>query len=348
MEVIRSGFGLYQGKVIDLFTLKNNNGVVINITNYGATVTSIRVPDSNGIIEEITCGFDTFKHYFSRAYVTNATYFGSTVGRYASQIKNATFTLEGIRYDLAKNCGENNLHGGKIGFDKKVWHAEAVKTDEASGVIMNLLSEDMEEGFPGNVAITVSFLLNDNNEFCIHYKAETDKTTPFSVTNHTYFNLSGFKSSVEHHTVIIAAGKKLAMDETGAALGTVVPLEGENDDLRVVKSIKEVHEQMDDGFEHYYIFDKEDFDLEKVAEFRCRESGRTLEVTTSEPGMLFYTGKYISDALKRKRRTPFGKYGGFCCETHRYPNGPNISDSPESILKAGETFNSTTIFTFGW
>lgn len=341
-------FGTMNGETIHLYTLQNKNGISVNIMNYGATITSIKVPDSKGNIENIVCGFNNFEAYFSEEYKKNAPYFGSTVGRYCSQIKDAKFQLHGKEYTLAKNAGENNLHGGNIGFDKKIWKAETLNLKGATGISMEILSEDLEEGFPGNVKVSVQFILNDSNELSIEYSAVPDQDTPLSLTNHTYFNLNAFSSSVENHTAQIKAGKKLVLDGTGAATGKIQPLEGRPDDLREPKKIGEVHGKMNDGFEHYYIFDKENFLSDKVAEFHCKKSGRSLGVATKEPGMLFYTGKYTSNELQRENGQEFGKYRGFCCETHRYPNGPNIQNSPKFITSAGEEFKSTTIFKFGW
>ena len=341
-------FGVYKNQDIDLFTLENKNGIVLKITNYGATITSLQVPDSKGNLADIVCGFDTLEGYFSKDYLENAPYFGSTVGRYTSQIKDSKFTLDGTDYALAKNCGENNLHGGAEAFDKKVWKATPMHLATGAGIEMSLLSPHLEEGYPGNVTLTVSFVLHDNNALEISYKATTDQDTPLSLTNHSYFNLSNFEQSIESHKVNIAAANKLELDATGAATGTVLNLEGAADDLRTAKQIGAVHQDMNDGFEHYYIFDKNNFELEDVASFSCDASGRSLVVATSEPGMLFYTGKYTSDALSRESGDAFGKFKGFCCETHRYPNGPNIQGSPKSILKKDEVFESTTVFKFSW
>lgn len=347
MKTTIADFGTFEGSKVHHFTLANDNGMVVKIMNYGATVTSIQVPDKNGEIAEIVCGFDTFESYFSDAYKANAPYFGGTVGRYCSQIKDAKFSMKGKDYELAKIVGNNNLHGGKIGFDKKIWTAKPFSA-EAANLQMELKSKHLEEGFPGNVTVQVTFALTNENELKIDYTATTDQNTPFTITNHTYFNLSGFKSSIEDHSVMIKAKTKQIWDETGAATGENVSVVGEVDDLRSLKSIKEVHAAMGDGFEHYYLFEEKGLKLDKVAEINETSSGRSLEVYTTEPGMLFYTGKYTSDELKRESGIQYGKYRGFCCETHRYPNGPNISEAPKSILKAGEIYDSTTIFKFNW
>jgi len=347
MKTTASHFGEFESKHVQLYTLENDSGMVVKISNYGATITSIVVPQNNGESQEIVCGFDKFDSYFSKEYQSNAPYFGGTVGRYCSQIKDAKFTLNGEEYNLAKIVGDNNLHGGTVGFDKKIWKVKAIDAN-VSSIEMQLQSTSMEEGFPGNVAVSVSFELTNDNELRINYRATTDADTPFTITNHSYFNLSGFEENIEQHTVQIHSHKKQVWDETGAATGENVSVINANDDLRGAKKIGEVHTAMGDGFEHFYLFKEKGFDLSRVAEIKEPKSGRTLEISSTEPGMLFYTGKYTSDDLKRESGLQYGKYRGFCCETHRYPNGPNIPDSPKSILKKEETYESTTIFKFGW
>ena len=213
---------------------------------------------------------------------------------------------------------------------------------------MSLYSKDLEEGFPGNVEASVTFTLTSYNELRIDYSATPDQDTPLSLTNHTYFNLNAFSSTIENHNAKVNTSKRHEMDETGAATGKIVNINGEVDDLTKGKIIGDVHAAMGDGFEHFYVFDNADFKLQEVAQITSYESGRTLTVSSTEPCMLLYTGKYTSDAIKRENGERYGKYRGFCCETHRYQNGPNIENSPKSITKAGEEFKSTTIFKFGW
>ncbi|RKN80931.1 aldose epimerase family protein [Ulvibacterium marinum] len=347
MKIVETHFGILEGNEVQLYTLENDNGIRVKITNYGATITSITVPGKVRGPEEVVCGFDNFENYFSKEYKENAPYFGGTIGRYCSQIKNSKFNLNGTEFQLAKNCGANNLHGGTEGFDKKIWEVKPFDQN-TSQLEMKLRSGHLEEGFPGNVYINVVFSLDNANQLQIAYKALSDQDTPFSMTNHTYFNLSGFAETVEGHNAQINSDKKQIWDSSGAGINENVLLAGSLDDLRNPKTIGDVHKAMGDGFEHYYLFEDKGFDLEKVAEIKDPKSGRSLEISTTEPGMLFYTGKYTSNELKRESGQQYGKYRGFCCETHRYPNGPNLLGSPKSILKKGESFASTTIFKFGW
>jgi len=347
MNISKTLFGSFQNQNIDLYTLKNSNGMSVKITNYGATITAISVPNSKGEVENVACGFDTLNGYFGKEYVDNSPYFGGTIGRYCSQIKDAKFSLNGKEYQLSANCGDNNLHGGTVGFDKKIWNAEIIEGNESS-IKMTLTSKDLEEGYPGNVAVSVLFTLTANNELKIDYSATPDQDTPLALTNHTYFNLNAFSSTVEDHIVQVNTSKRQVMDDTGAGTGEIVNIEGEADDLRIGKKIGDVHTEINDGFEHFYVFDNANSELKEVASIKSKESGRSLTVTSTEPCMLLYTGKYTSDDIKRENGEQYGKFRGFCCETHRYQNGPNIEGSPKTITKAGEEFKSTTIFKFSW
>ncbi|SDX79112.1 aldose 1-epimerase [Lutibacter oricola] len=344
MNTNKADFGVFKDEKIEIYTIKNSNGVEVKVTNYGATVTSIVVPNSKGELENIACGFDTLDGYFGKEYVENSPYFGSTVGRYCSQIKDAKFTLNGKEFQLAPNCGDNNLHGGVVGFDKRVWNAQLLD----SSIKMSLLSKDLEEGYPGNVEVSVLFTLTEDNELRIDYSATPDQDTPLALTNHTYFNLDAFSGTVENHIAQVNTLQRQAMDDTGAGTGEIVNVEGKADDLTAGKRIGDVHTAMGDGFEHFYVFDNADFNLQEVAKIKSENSGRSLTVSSTEPCMLLYTGKYTSDEIKRENGEQYGKFRGFCCETHRYQNGPNIANSPKTITKAGEEFKSTTIFKFGW
>lgn len=347
MIINKTLFGSFQNQDIDLYTLKNSNGMSVKITNYGATVTEISVPNSKGEVENVACGFDTLDGYFSIEYVANSPYFGGTIGRYCSQIKDAKFSLNGKEYQLSANCGNNNLHGGTVGFDKRIWNVKTIEGNQPS-IRMTLISKDLEEGYPGNVQVSVQFTLTANNELKIDYNATPDQDTPIALTNHTYFNLNAFSSTIEDHIVRVNTSKRQVIDDTGAGTGEIVNIEGEADDLRIGKKIGDVHTQINDGFEHFYIFDNANSDLQEVASIKSKQSGRSLTVSSTEPCMLLYTGKYTSDDIKRENGEQYGKFRGFCCETHRYQNGPNIQDSPNTITKAGEEFKSTTIFKFSW
>lgn len=348
VNISSSKFGELAGKQIDLYTLTNTNGMQVKITNYGATVTSIIVPDKHGNKANVAAGFDTLEGYFSQEYVANSPYFGGIIGRYASVIKEATFSLNGQQYQLNANMGNHHLHGGVLGFDRQAWQAEPIKTADYVSLKLQLNSADGDEFYPGNLQVTVEYRLNNKNELSIHYGANTDKDTPLSLTNHTYFNLNGFTDKVLDHKVQLKSDAYLKPDDSGVADGTLVQVAGTVADFNAFKRLGDAFETLPMGFEHFYVFDNQKAALNKVATVKEEKSGRSLEIFTTEPGTLLYTGRYTSDNLAREDGTQFGQFRAFCIETSKYPNGPNISGSPRSILKAGDTYAETTVFKFSW
>ncbi|MBK1875263.1 aldose epimerase family protein [Pelagicoccus mobilis] len=349
MKISKSDFGEFEGKPVDLFTLENGNGVVVKITTYGGTVTSIVVPDAKGGSSDIACGFDTLDGYFADAYKANSPYFGCLVGRYAARVKDGKVTVDGQDYQLATNDGANHIHGGVKGFDKCLWDVVcAVEEADAAVLTLSLDSPDGDEGFPGNLKVEVEYRLNAENELRIHYSATTDKASPVSLTNHTYFNLNGFSDKVLDHTLQLDSDKYLVCDDTGVPLGEEAQVAGTVTDFNEPKRVGDAFEELEMGFEHYYVFKKPVGELAKVATVTEPTSGRTLEVFSSEPGTLFYTGRYTSDELRRESGAQFGQFRAFCVETSKYPNGPNIEGAPNSILKPGETYDDTTVYKFSW
>ncbi|MEM9079981.1 MAG: aldose epimerase family protein [Verrucomicrobiota bacterium] len=348
MSTSKASFGQVEGQDVDLYTLSNGNGVVVKITNYGGTVTSIVVPDKDGGSADVVCGFDTIEGYFSDDYKGNSPYFGCLVGRYAARIKDGKFSSGGGDFQVATNDGPNHLHGGIKGFDKCIWDAEIADEEGASVLKMSLVSPDGDEGYPGTLKVAVEYRLTSDNELRIRYQAETDKATPVSLTNHTYFNLSGFKDKVLDHVFQLSSDKYLEPDETNVPVGQETAVAGTVCDFNTPKRIGDCFEELPLGFEHYYVFSKDAAALEKVAELAEPTSGRKLEVYSSEPGTLFYTGRYTSDALKREDGTPFGQFRALCVETSKYPNGPNIDGAPRSVLEPGGSYDETTVYKFSW
>ncbi len=348
MKITKSVFGRLEGRDVGLYTLENDNGVVAKITNYGGIITSLIVPDKNGQTADIVCGFDTLDGYFSEEYKSNSPYFGCIVGRYAARIKDGHFTVDGKEFQVATNDGPNHLHGGIKGFDKRLWDVEPVENDESVGVKLTLTSPDGEEGYPGNLSVTVLYSLNNDNELSVEYQAQTDKASPVSLTNHTYFSLNGFKDKILDHKAMVAADKFLVPDGTNVPVGDEQAVAGTVWDYNQAKPIGDAFAEEPKGFEHYYVFSKPLDSFEKAAEFAEGTSGRTLEIFSSEPGMLFYTGFYTSDNLKRQSGRQFGQFKAFCCETSKYPNGPNIEGAPDSILQPNDQYQSKTVFKLGW
>ncbi|MCB1122471.1 MAG: galactose mutarotase [Verrucomicrobiae bacterium] len=349
MQFSRALFGYMEDKPVDLHTLENDNGMVVKITNYGGTVTDIIVPDKYGNAGSIACGFNNLDGYFDEAYRANSPYFGCIVGRYAGRVKDGRFRIGGQTYQLATNDEPNHIHGGIRGFDKCLWNADPVESGEDFVALkLSLLSPEGDEGYPGNLNVEIEYILNNDNELRICYRALTDRATPLALTNHTYFNLNGFIGNVLDHEVQIFSDRYLEPDETNVPVGDETAVAGTVADFNKPKRVGDCFEELPMGFEHFYVYSKPLGKLDKVAVIREPVSGRTLEVSTSEPGGLFYTGRYTSDALCREDGTQFGQFRGFCVETAKYPNGPNIEGAPKSLLEPGQTYDETTVYKLNW
>lgn len=348
LDITSSQFGTFEQQPVQLFTLSNNNGMTIKVTNYGATVTSILMPDAKGNVSNIVAGFDTFSGYFSEEYIKNSPFFGGIIGRYTSFIKNSEFTLDGKVYKLANNANPHHIHGGKKGFDKRLWQVvKQQKNEKMVSLTLSLMSPDGEEAYPGNVEVSVEYVLTNNNELKINYQGKTDKRTPLSLTNHTYFNLSGFKDDALGHNVQLLSKAYLTPDDVGMHDGKLTQVHGATD-FNQLKPLRSAFKELPQGFEHFYVFDNKDQSLDKIAYIEEPKSGRSMEVFTTEPSTLFYTGRYTSDKLQREDGTRFGKFRAFCIETSKYPNGPNIPNSPRTILNPGELYAETTVYKFSW
>ena len=348
MKTTQAPFGSVAGREVSLFTLENARGMTVKITNYGGIVTSLVVPDRAGRRADIVCGFDTLDGYFSAAYRQNSPYFGCLVGRYAARIKDARFILNGTAHQLAANNAPNHLHGGVVGFDKRIW--EAAIADEARDRVLrlSLTSPDGEEGYPGTLQVTVEYRVNDDNELRIRYQARTDRATPVSLTNHTYFNLNGFQDTILDHVLQLSSDRALVPDETNVPVGEETAVAGTACDFNQPRRIGDAFPVLPMGFEHYYVFSKPADALARVAAVKEETSGRRLEVLSTEPGTLFYTGRYTSDELRREDGTRYGQFRAFCLETSKYPNGPNLPGSPRSILSPDGKYDETTVYRLSW
>lgn len=336
---------LLDSKQVKLVNLVNKNGVEVQITNYGARVVSVWVPDKNGKFDDVVLGFSSIKDYLK----VNPN-FGAVVGRYGNRIGNAQFNLNGTVYKLEKNDGKNTLHGGFIGYDERVWNIE--KTDKQS-LELSYLSKDQEEGFPGNLKITVTYTLTDSNELKINYAATTDKPTVLNLTNHSYFNLNGQDSGdILGEEIMINADKFTPVDDglipTGelrAVAGT--PLDFTKSTL-IGSRINDSYEQIKfgKGYDHNFVLNKKGKELSVAAVAYDPKSGRVLEVTTTEPGVQFYTGNFLDGKLIGKSGKGYIHRGGFCLETQHFPDSPNHPEFPTTTLNPGENYNTTTIFKF--
>ncbi|MFT2011204.1 aldose epimerase family protein [Pontibacter sp. 13R65] len=328
------------GQEVNLYTLLNEAGMVVKITNYGAIITSIVTPDKNGEAGEIALGFEELEGYLQKQ-----PYFGSVVGRFANRIKNAKFTIDGQEYKLAANKGANHIHGGLSGFDKKVWQAEELP--EQNGIKLTYTSPDGEEGYPGNLETSITYTLSENNEFIIHYQAQTDKATPVNLTNHSYFNLTAGKSElILDHVVEITSDAYTLVDDTQVPTGEIQQVEGTPMDFRTQHVIGESIDQVPGGYDHNYIVPSADGSLKFIASVLDPESERFMEVFTTMPGVQFYTGNALDGTVKDKHGKAFIKQCGLCLETQHFPDAPNHPEFPSAILHPGEIYDHTTIYKF--
>ena len=338
--IMTTDWGETDGKKVSLYTLTNKNGVQVKITNYGGIVTSWITPDKNGAKSDIVLGFDSLQGYLSKP-----PYFGAIIGRYGNRIGKAQFKLDGNTYKLAANNGVNSLHGGEKGFDKVVWDATA--SSDNTSLTLNYLSKDGEEGFPGNLKVTVTYTLTDDDELLIQYDAETDKATPVNLTNHSYFNLTGdVSNTILNHTVWIDADKFTPVDNTLISTGELKPVKGTPFDFttphRIGERIESVPGAAPGGYDHNFVLNNQGNSLKLVAYVTDSVSGRKLEVFTTEPGLQFYTGNFLNGSIISRDGKAINKNSAFCLETQHYPDSPNKPDFPSVILKPEDKYHTET------
>lgn len=345
----REPFGtLPDGTNVELFTLKNAAGMQVQITNYGGIVTSIKVPDRDGKIADVTLGFDTLQ-----GYLRNSPYFGATIGRYANRIANAQFKLNGATYKLAANDGPNTLHGGIVGFDKTVWQADTFERDEEVGIVLTHVSPDGEEGFPGTLAAKVTFTLNAADELVFDYEATTDKPTVVNLTNHSYFNLAGEGSGdILSHQMMINADRYTPVDDKLIPTGELPEVAATPFDFRtpmpIGTHIAEDNEQLKRGrgYDHNFVLNSGD-GMVLAARVKEPNSGRVMEVRTTEPGVQFYTGNFLDGTVTGKNGHAYQFRGGFCLETQHFPDSPNQDKFPSVVLQPGQQYKTRTVYAFG-
>ena len=337
------------GEAVEEYTLTNASGTEVRVITYGGIITSIRVPDRNGTLDNVALGFDTLEPY-----ETQSPYFGAITGRYANRIAGGEFTLDGETYELATNNGPNSLHGGEKGFDKRVWSAEEVTDGDGVGLRLSYTSPDGEEGYPGTLETTVTYTLTDENELHIDYEATTDAPTVINLTNHSYFNLAGEGSgTIYDHVLMINAERYTPVDETLIPTGELAPVEGTPFDFRTPKTIgpgqRTPHPQIviGLGFDHNFVLNREEGDdVTLAARLYEPTSGRILEVLTTEPGMQFYAGNFLDGSFAGTSDRLYRQSDGLALETQHFPDSPNQPEFPSTELRPGETFESTTIFRF--
>lgn len=347
--VTKNSFGKTPaGEDVDIYTLRNNNGVEAQITNYGGIVVSLKAPDRNGALGDVVLGFSDFEQYLK-----NDPYFGAIIGRYGNRIAKGRFKLGGTEYKLAVNNGENHLHGGIKGFDKVVWTARELTTKAGPAVVLTYLSKDGEEGYPGNLRVRVTYTLTHQNDLRIDYSATTDKTTVINLTHHSYFNLLGEgNGDILNQRVQIKADRFLPTDAGSIPTGELRRVVGTPFDflnfMPIGKRINLDYEQLKlgNGYDHTWVINGRPGVLRFAAAAYEPFSGRLLEVWTTEPGVQFYTGNFLDGTLSGKAGKPYPRRSGFCFETQHYPDSPNQPAFPTTTLRRGATYRSTTIYKF--
>jgi aldose 1-epimerase len=335
------------GTPLTLYTLTNSHGVEASITNYGGIIVSLKTPDRTGKMGDVVLGFDSVEPYLG----THPN-FGTLVGRYGNRIGKAKFSIDGKEYTLAKNNGENSLHGGVEGFGKKVWTAKEVKRSDGPAVELTYVSKDGEEGFPGTLTSTVVYTLTNANELKIEYKATTDKTTVVNLTNHSYFNLAG-GGDILNHQLMLAADRFTPVDAGLIPTGELKPVEGTPFDFRkptaIGARINAADEQIKvgGGYDHNFVLNGNAGTLRLAARVSEPTTGRWMEVSTTEPGVQFYTGNFLDGTIKGKGGQTYAKRSGLCLETQHFPDSPNKPAFPTTLLKPGATYQTTTVYKFG-
>lgn len=347
-SVTSEKFGtLPDGREVERFTLTNANGLQMKVITYGGIITSLTTPDRDGNQGDIVLGFDTLE-----GYLQEVPYFGALIGRYGNRIANGKFTLDGKEYSLAKNDGPNHLHGGDKGFDKVLWTASEEKTDNGAALKLQYRSKDMEEGYPGNLDVTVVYTLTNDDELKVDYKAATDKKTVLNLTQHSYFNLSPESETILGHELELNADAFLPVNKTLIPTGEIKDVEGTPFDFRqsktVGKDIEQKNTQLEygKGYDHCWVLNGENGEMKHAATLHDPKSGRVMEVLTTEPAIQFYSGNFLDGSLAGKENKNYVHRSGLCLETQHYPDSPNQPDFPSTVLEPGDEYSTTTIFKF--
>jgi aldose 1-epimerase len=349
MSIEKRPFGrTSDGVSVDIFTLKNSKGMTAEVTNYGGAIVSLLVPDAKGNFDDVVLGYGDLENYTKKG-----PFLGAAIGRHGNRIEKATFEINGVVYNLTKNEGENQLHGGNVGFDKVVWTPEIVVKDGEEALQLSYLSKDGEEGYPGNLDVKITYTLTEDNAIKIDYYAVTDKDTVVNLTNHSYFNLSGHASGdILKHKVEINADKFTVADKESLPTGEIASVKGTPMDFTeltpVEKGIFSDYEQIvfGNGYDHNWVLNVSGEKAEKAAEVVDDASGRIMEVYTTKPGVQFYTGNFLEGTEGGKGGVCYGKRAGLCLETQYFPNSLKHKHFPSPILRVGEEYKHTTIYKF--
>lgn len=339
---------LPDGQQVEKYILRNSAGMEVDIITYGGIITSLKVPDNENKVRDVVLGYDTLADYLK-----SSPYFGAIIGRYGNRIAKGKFTLDGQEFKLEQNDGENHLHGGLIGFDKVIWSAKEEKTDSSVSLVLNYVSKDLEEGYPGNLSTTVTYTLTNENSLAVNYEATTDKQTVVNFTQHSYFNLSGdFSKTILDQVISINADKFIPVNATLIPTGELRDVVHTPFDFRkqkpIGRDIGKDDEQLKKGlgFDHCWVLNDQDEGIRLAATAYHPLNGLYLEVFTDEPGIQLYTGNFLDGTLPAKGGGNYGYRSGFCLETQHFPDSPNQPNFPTVVLNPGEKYNSNTIFKF--
>lgn len=334
MNISKRHFGTTDGQDVSLYTLTNERGFEVSITNYGGAVVSILAPDRSGEFADVALGYETLEEY-----VRNPRYFGGLIGRHANRIGLGKFSLNGKEYQLTQNNGANHLHGGARGFDKRVWEALDQKDSGAVSLRLQYRSVEGEEGYPGNVKANVTYTLFPENELEINYEATTDRDTIVSLTNHSYFNLAG-SGDILGHELTLHADAFTPVSEALIPTGEIKSVENTEMDFRRSRPIAT------GGYDHNFVLKDYDGSLRPAARLYEPNSGRVLEVLTTQPGIQFYSGNFLDGSLTGKGGGVYHKYAGLCLEPQHFPDAPNHANFPSTVLRPGEVYKHVSVYRF--
>jgi aldose 1-epimerase len=331
-----------EGSEVHRYTLKNHRGMEVDIITYGAIITALRIPDRQNVPGDVVLGFDTLEEYLG-----DHPYFGAMIGRVCNRVAGSRFELDGKVYSLTSNEGANQLHGGKKGFDRQVWNANSHRAPDEVSLSMTYESADGEEGYPGTLLAEVVYTLNDQNELIIGCRAGTDKPTHVNLTNHSYFNLNNCEGSIHGHQLMIDAERITELDQESIPTGRILPVESTPYDFRLATPVGERIGQVEPGYDINYVLAMESRELTRVAAVTDPHSGRSMEVLTTLPGIQLYTSNYVK-GIRGKAGRVYEKHCALCLETQYFPDSPNQSTFPSTVLLPGKEYSAHTVYRFSW
>ncbi|RCW55412.1 aldose epimerase family protein [Halanaerobium sp. ST460_2HS_T2] len=346
-DVMMEHWGEYQGKQVYLYTLTNDSGAEMKVTNYGGRITALKIPDKDGQLVDVVLGLDSLD-----GYLNNPNNFGAAIGRYGNRIADGQFTLDEKKYFIAQNNGNNHLHGGFVGYDQRVWNIKVFEENGEVTLVLSYLSRDGEEGYPGDLDIEMSYTLTNSNALVINYRAVTDQPTICNLTNHSYFNFNGANDTILDHELMINADTYTPIDNEWIPTGAIADLGGTPMDFgeptEIGARINDNFVQLENGagYDHNYVLNTKGNLNEVAATLYDTGSGIMMEVYTTEPGIQLYTGNFLDGSITGKEDKVYDKHYAVCLETQHFPDSPNVDYFPSTVLRPGEVYETTTIYDF--